>query len=323
MTAWRIAVVGAGMAGLACARALQEAGHAVQLFDKATAPGGRCTSLATPAGPVDIGTARLRAAGKLFGTQLQAWAADGWLAEDPWAPGHWRPRSTMQAFMRQLADGLPLLSGVEVAGATHDAGRWTLQVHGEVPRTLELGFDALLLALPAGQAGPLLDADPALQAMLAEQPGEPAWTVAAAWPAPLPLPAEGLQPGRLAGRQDVLAAAWHAAGHPGDGIDSRWVLQASSAWSAERLAARPADVTRALLEAFAGVLGQRLARPAYAAAHLWPQAQPASARRERCGWNAALRLGACGDAWYSLKGSQGAERAWLSGRALAQKLPAT
>ena len=37
----QFAVIGAGMAGLACARTLQRAGHAVQVFEAAPEPGGR------------------------------------------------------------------------------------------------------------------------------------------------------------------------------------------------------------------------------------------------------------------------------------------
>ncbi|MEL6486923.1 MAG: FAD-dependent oxidoreductase, partial [Pseudomonadota bacterium] len=35
-----IAIIGAGMAGLACASALTAAGHKVQVFDKGRGPGG-------------------------------------------------------------------------------------------------------------------------------------------------------------------------------------------------------------------------------------------------------------------------------------------
>jgi len=37
----RIAVVGAGIAGLACARSLRNAGHAVRVFEKSRGAGGR------------------------------------------------------------------------------------------------------------------------------------------------------------------------------------------------------------------------------------------------------------------------------------------
>ncbi|NBY26365.1 MAG: FAD-dependent oxidoreductase, partial [Betaproteobacteria bacterium] len=36
-----LAVIGAGMAGIACARTLVQAGHTVQLFEKSRGVGGR------------------------------------------------------------------------------------------------------------------------------------------------------------------------------------------------------------------------------------------------------------------------------------------
>src|SRR5690349_3416488 len=38
----RIAVIGAGIAGLAAARSLHDLGHEVRVFERAPAPGGRC-----------------------------------------------------------------------------------------------------------------------------------------------------------------------------------------------------------------------------------------------------------------------------------------
>lgn len=39
-----VAIIGAGMAGLSCARALVQAGVAVELFDKGRGPGGRMST---------------------------------------------------------------------------------------------------------------------------------------------------------------------------------------------------------------------------------------------------------------------------------------
>ncbi|WP_296703062.1 NAD(P)-binding protein [Thiocapsa sp. UBA6158] len=46
----RIAVIGSGMAGLACARRLTEAGHAPVVFDKGRGIGGRLATRRTPEG---------------------------------------------------------------------------------------------------------------------------------------------------------------------------------------------------------------------------------------------------------------------------------
>lgn len=39
-----IAVIGAGLAGLSCAQALLQAGHAVHVFDKSRGPSGRMST---------------------------------------------------------------------------------------------------------------------------------------------------------------------------------------------------------------------------------------------------------------------------------------
>jgi len=51
----RIAVVGAGIAGLACARKLIDAGHAVRVFEKSRGVGGRMATRRTPQGTYDHG----------------------------------------------------------------------------------------------------------------------------------------------------------------------------------------------------------------------------------------------------------------------------
>ncbi|MFM8940069.1 MAG: FAD-dependent oxidoreductase, partial [Phenylobacterium sp.] len=50
----RIAIIGAGLSGLACARSLHREGRKVQLFDKARGPGGRMSTrrVETPLGTI-------------------------------------------------------------------------------------------------------------------------------------------------------------------------------------------------------------------------------------------------------------------------------
>ncbi|NCU85937.1 MAG: FAD-dependent oxidoreductase, partial [Betaproteobacteria bacterium] len=51
----RVAVIGAGWAGLACAVRLVEAGAAVQVFEAARVPGGRARTVHGRLGAVDNG----------------------------------------------------------------------------------------------------------------------------------------------------------------------------------------------------------------------------------------------------------------------------
>ena len=50
-----VAVVGAGMAGVACARTLAQAGHQVTVFEREAQAGGRMASQPTPFGLFDSG----------------------------------------------------------------------------------------------------------------------------------------------------------------------------------------------------------------------------------------------------------------------------
>ncbi len=50
-----IAIVGAGVAGIACARTLVQAGHQVSVFEQHPEPGGRTRSVDSPFGSFDAG----------------------------------------------------------------------------------------------------------------------------------------------------------------------------------------------------------------------------------------------------------------------------
>src|SRR6218665_2074841 len=49
------AIVGAGMAGITCARTLAQAGHEVMVVEKSTEAGGRTATIDTPFGSFDAG----------------------------------------------------------------------------------------------------------------------------------------------------------------------------------------------------------------------------------------------------------------------------
>ena len=49
------AIIGAGMAGVVCARTLVQAGHQVTVFEKSSKAGGRTTTIDSPFGSFDAG----------------------------------------------------------------------------------------------------------------------------------------------------------------------------------------------------------------------------------------------------------------------------
>ncbi|MDO9314136.1 MAG: FAD-dependent oxidoreductase [Burkholderiaceae bacterium] len=337
-----VAVIGAGIAGIATAAGLQAAGHAVTLFEKSRGPGGRCATRRSAAGNFNHGAPDFLATTAAFRTQVLQWHDAGWVGidgESGASPIHEASPlrafglPSMNALAQQLAAQLP--AGVELRFNTHvtgiesarDAGNdhaWRLRLlDGQLDATR---FDTVVVAVPAEQAAVLLGPDAALAEAMRLTHSDPCWTVMAAWSDRLPA---------LAGdrrRHDplgVLSLARCDDARPGrsnvDDIGCRWVLHASPTWTVDHLDAAPADVIADLLRAFARQRGADLGTPVHSAAHRWRYAQVQTPRAEPFGWNASLRLGACGDAWHGASNSpqqraDGMERAWLSGRAIAEKV---
>lgn len=337
----RIAVIGAGIAGLTAAAELASAGCAVTLYEKSRGPGGRCATRRSAAGPFDHGAPGFSATSLAFRTQVLAWRAAGWVAVDGGdaAPAWGAPWCacgvpSMNALAQHLATGLP--AGVELRADTPVAAierqvggadarpHWRLQLlDGSLDATR---FDAVSVATPAEQAAVLLSADTALADAMRQTRSNPCWTVMAAWSKALPAwqgnprSADPHSPLSLALRDDARTGRT-----PIEGVASRWVLHATPQWSLEHLDAAAADVITVLLAAFARRCGADRTPPVHAAAHRWRYAQVPAPRAEPFGWNPALRLGACGDAWHALGDAgasqpDGIERAWLSGRALAHEV---
>lgn len=305
----RIAIVGAGMAGLSCADGLASAGHSVTLLDKGRGPGGRMSTrrIDTPLGQAsfDHGAQYFTARDPGFLKQVQSWAASRVVA--PWsAPGPdvWVGTPGMNSVIKTMAAAHDVHWTQPVDRVERRAGGWI--VHAG--QNAFDGFDAVLLAVPAEQAAPLLSPDDGAMSQAAGSArSQPCWTAMFAF-------ADRLEPGRDIVR-DTGAIGWACrnSSKPGrEGPDS-WVVQASPEWSREHLEEEPGDIATRLLAELSASLGMALPAPLVATAHRWRYAMSAGLG-DGALWNASLRIGACGD-W--LLGPR-IECAWLSGQQLAR-----
>jgi hypothetical protein len=314
-----IAVLGAGIAGLAAARALVAAGREVVLFDKGRAAGGR--------------VATRRAAGFAFdhGAQLLA-AADGglceaWLAAGgaPWpAGGGLVGVPGMSAVPRALAAGLPMQASRHVVALRPTGDGWMVDHHDATlmrvgappPDTAPEAagpFEAALCLLPAPQAAPLLrPVAPAFTAAAGAIRFSACWTAMAAFAEPLPLPDTLREPDHAIG--------WAArdSAKPGRAAAECWVVQASPAWSEAHLETPADQACGHLLDALARHAGP-LPPLLHAEAHRWRFAVAAEPLGRACLWDPAARLGVGGD-WCL---GDRIEHAWRSGHALAAEVLAT
>ena len=307
-----VTVVGAGIAGVACARALAGAGVPVRVLDRGRRPGGRMASRTMSGRAVDLGASYLTAhEGSPFAAVVDDWVARG-LAR-PWTdtfavagpdglrstttgPVRYAAAAGLRSLVEDLATGLDVESGRTVAAV--GPGR---RVDGEdVP--------AVVLAMPDPQGRRLLDADAAGR-LLDDRPWEPSLAVVLGW-------SERRWPADLHGAfvHDDPAVTWVAddGDRRGDGAP---VLVAHT--TAELAAAHLEDP-----DAAAGPVAVAVGRalgidgpPAWTAVHRWTYARPAEPRPEPFGL--ADGIGVCGDGWSA---PSRVESAWTSGHLLGAEL---
>lgn len=323
MTPPHIAVIGAGLAGLACARALRARGAIPHLFDKGRGVGGRLATRRAEAGgqalQFDHGAQYLTARGEAFAALLAAQGAAPWgeAGRMVGVPG-------MSALPRAMAAGLDLALARHVTAVEGEPGAWLVR-HLDaglvrpgrpLPATTpdcEGPFDAVAITLPPAQAGPLVAPHaPAWPALLDSVRLAPCWTLMAAFAALLPLP-DGLRPAN-GGAIGWAARDSSKPGRP-KGADC-WVVQGSPAWSRAQLEETPEAVVPALLAALAALAGAPLPAPIHAAVHRWRYSLVEAPLGQPCLADPARGLGLAGD--WCLAGR--AEAAFDSGTALAAAL---
>jgi hypothetical protein len=317
-----IAVVGAGIAGITCARTLTQAGHRVTVFEKGSGAGGRMSTHDTEFGSFDPGTQYFTVRDERFEKALatasglvRPWSANTVRVLDdlgrvvaaslPAREAHWVATPGMNALLRQwaqpLADAGRMVLQTRVAFIEEDKldpQRWQLQTEGP-GAGVHSGFDAVVLAIPAPQAHSLLrDSELAasLSADLAGVNVAPCWTLMVAFPQALQPTLSSLGPQWNVARSTHHRIAWLAreSSKPGRGPIERWTVQASPDWSLRHLEDDAERIKAKLLRAFTEVTGIH-AEPPYAAVHRWRYAQTTKPLGKTHAWDAMSRIGACGD----------------------------
>jgi renalase len=169
-----VLVIGAGIAGLACAHRLLQHGHRVTLVDKGRSAGGRMATRRMGVSPFDTGAQFITARDEVFADALRAAGATVWchgfpdLGRETAADGH--PRFSMPGGMnrlaKHLAQGLDIRDQHTVTAFTVSACRWRVTcTPGDVVRPgnvptgpdILLQADAVVLTAPAPQAAALVE----------------------------------------------------------------------------------------------------------------------------------------------------------------------
>ena len=337
---WRVAVIGAGLAGASCARALAEHGVEVTVFEKARGPGGRMSTRRSEAGEFDHGAQYFTVRDARLATRVASWRADGVVAEwcgrfasiGPFgaAPIEAPPRFVAVPKMSALCDwvlsfpGIELRTGAAVSRIERGVHGWMVGGSASDGAPVELGeFDLVVSTAPAQQTATLFASiAPSLALGASRASMRPTWALMWASPTRVDLPFDHAEV--LAGVQgagDALSWVSRVSSKPGrtrDGVD-RWTILARSEWSAERLERDAAEMAPILCEAFSALgaaLGVFVPPPAHAAAHRWRYALASHEGGEGAAFDRELGLGFAGD-W--MRGTR-VEDAYLAGVALAGRV---
>ena len=299
-----IVVIGAGMAGIACARALVDAGRDVLVLDKGRGLGGRVASRRTERGPLDHGAPWLSARGAGFAAAVEGMAAAGCAA--PWTGPDGRALHVglpaMSGALGAMAEGIERRQGHEVREARRDGEGWRLAVE-TAGGIAEIGAATLVSTVPVPQARALLERELGLADAMASAEMAACWTLLAWLDPPAAVPA-------LRGGGDVVWLSDEGAkpGRAPGGV----VLQASEGWTRPRLEMEREEAAAELAALLCGAMGGPA--PVWASGHRWRYSRTTAPLGQPFLSAPGLRAG--GDWCLGAR----VEDAWESGAAIARDL---
>jgi photolyase PhrII len=321
----RVAVVGAGLAGLIAARTLQDHGLQVTVFDKSRGVGGRLSTRRAASGVFfDHGAQYFTARDCRFARYVRSWMEcglvqpwdakivelrDGQVAADKSDQQRFVGVPAMNSIAQHLAVDLKLQRETRIAKlrppVMGEDGSWIL--HSENGK--DFGpYDYVLINCPPKQAAELIPDGNWMLEPVGRIDMEPCWSVLVELESPLSL--------------DYQAAfvhnsplSWIAcdSSKPGRPAGVTWIMHASAEWTERHLEEEADEVLAALLDAFSEATGEHITEPITMAAHRWRYAKPKRTLEQPCLWDSASGIGVCGD-WC---GGPRVEGAFLSGTALA------
>ena len=307
-------VVGAGLAGVACARELRAAGVGVRLLDRGHVPGGRMASRTLWERRVDLGASYFTVSDDGFAAVVDDWDRRGLARE--WTdtftvlgdaerdstsgPMRWGATHGLRSLVEDLATDLSV--------ERRQVGSVERRQVGSVD---DVEADVVVLAMPDPQARRLVGHHPVAASL--DREWEPVIAVAARW-ADRTWDLDGAF---VNGDPDL---GWIADDGQRRGDGAPVLVAHTTPDLAARHLEEPAGVAPAAVQALRRLLD--LGEPEDVHVHRWTFARPVGERTDPFALVDGDRLvGVCGDGWGP---TPKVETAWLSGtrlgRALADRL---
>ena len=313
------AVIGAGLAGIACAQRLAGAGWQLRVFESQRAPGGRIATRRFEAASFDHGAQYFTAREPSFRAAIEkarlAGTAERWR---PRWPGNdlerdelWVGSPGMSAFPRYLSSGLDIEYGARIVRLERNQGSWTL-VDDRGAGHPDFGF--VVLAMPAPEAAMLAALHTPLAERVSAVPMAPCWATMVAF-----VRSVGDAPDAGFTQDEVLPWFARNGSKPGRATPDSWVLHASAEFSRRESAAPAARVQKTLLTRLSGQLARKLPEVLLSDTHFWRHARVEAPLGEPFLLDESAGIGFCGDWCLDAR----TEAAFLSGDALGTALSET
>lgn len=317
----KVAVIGAGLTGLTCARDLRRAGFFVEVFEQDRVIGGRLATVRIGLESFDFGAQYLTARTAAFRSFLSEVAGLGYAAR-------WTPRSQvmgpegggqmlpwyvgtpgMSSVVRPLTESVRIQTSRKAHTLEETDKGWRIWFEDE---TWVGPFAAVAVAVPAPQARLLLGRLTDLSEAMNRVRMVPCWALMVRFD-------EVVLP-----EQDVYSdmsetIRWIARNHTKPGRQARGetiVIHASPAWSRETEDVDPDTIADELWNEVSEALSLPPVRPVRKTAHLWRHGLVDQALGETFLYSDSHKVGAAGD-WCL---GRLAEHAYESGQGLARSI---
>jgi predicted NAD/FAD-dependent oxidoreductase len=267
----KVAIIGAGIAGLTAARELIKRGVKVKVFEKSRGVGGRLANKRLDWGNVDIGAQYFTARDERFQKQVAQWQKQGIAARWQFNPYSitasgltTRPDSTlrfvgtpkMNSLAHAMASDVDIAFNTRIEALERSSDGWILvTADGE---SIKERYDWVVLSLPAEQSRALL-LGTAVEHQIPEQTHEPCWALALATLGKVPPDIQGIFGDSVVSWVSRLSARPQR--QVSEDYDDLWMLHFSSKWSANHAKDTEIDVTQTGLEWLSAALEKHIEKP--------------------------------------------------------------